>query len=334
MAERQTGKKLKKICCDNEFCNTLWENWEIERGVIIEFTAPYLSAANGMAEWTMGIIFGTVWILLLEVKMSDSWWAEACDYAIKAGNLLPSSWHPGKVPEEEWSGKRQTVGHLRVWGSTCYAKIPAAKGHSKLSPQGQKGQFIGLAGHGTYRILLDDIPGNKIIISRDVIFEELSPTHTVSSCEGEIAYEDLIEPLTETIKNHSQPLIDPPNPDQSPLQLPTIPAIPVQAPPTQPQVIPPPIQHSSRIPKPTKALHKSKEYSKREESAKQQGKDWANNNLVPLLPDEDNVEDIVALKVSEISNIIDRHDLWVPDNYHKAMTKAKIWKPAMDAEIR
>ncbi len=127
MAERQTGKKLKKICCDNEFHNTLWENWEIERGVIIEFTAPYLSAANGMAEWTMGIVFGTVWILLLEAKMSDGWWAEACDYAIKAGNLLPSSWHPGKVPEEEWSGKRQTVGHLQVWGSTCYTKIPAAK---------------------------------------------------------------------------------------------------------------------------------------------------------------------------------------------------------------
>ncbi len=90
MVEHQTDKKLKKICCNNEFCNTLWENWGIERGVIIEFTAPYSSAANGMAEWTLGIVFGTVQILLLETKMSDGWWAEACDYTIKAGNLLPS----------------------------------------------------------------------------------------------------------------------------------------------------------------------------------------------------------------------------------------------------
>ncbi|SJL14141.1 uncharacterized protein ARMOST_17596 [Armillaria ostoyae] len=332
MAERQTGKKLKKIRCDNEFRSDLWEMWGIEKGVIFEFTAPYSSAANGMAERTFGIVFGTVRILLLEAKMSDGWWAEACDYAIKAGNLLPSSRHPGKVPEEEWSGKRQTVSHLRVWGSTCYAKIPAAKGHSKLSPRGQKGRFVGLAGHGSYRILLDGVPGNKVIISRDVIFEELSPTRTVSLREGEIAYEDLIEPLTETIENHSQPPIDPPSPDRDqPVQLPTA---PIQAPPTQPRVNPLPAKRPSRIPKPTRALLESKEYAKREEEAKRKGNNWANDNTVPLLADEDDVEDIVALKASEISNIVDRHDMWVPDDYHQAMTKAKIWRPAMDAEIR
>lgn len=81
-------------------------------GVIIEFTAPYSSAANGMAERMLGIVFGTVWILLLEAKMSDGWWAEACDYMIKAGNLLPTSRHPSKVLEKEWSGKRKTVAHL------------------------------------------------------------------------------------------------------------------------------------------------------------------------------------------------------------------------------
>ncbi len=117
--------------------------------------------------------------------MAHAWWAEACDYAVKAANLLPISQHPGKVPEEVWSGKKQMVRHLHVWGSTCYAKIPAAKGHSKLSPRGQKGRFIGLAGHGTYQIVLDDIPGNKIIVSRDVIFKELPPTHTASSHKGE-----------------------------------------------------------------------------------------------------------------------------------------------------
>ncbi len=122
--------------------------------------------------------------------------------AMKVANLLPTSRHLGKVPEEIWSGKKQTVGHLQVWGSTCYAKIPVAKGHSKLSPRGQKGRFIGLVGHGSYQIVLDDIPGNKIIISRDVIFEELAPTRTVSSREGEND-EPLLQMIKETapIKN-------------------------------------------------------------------------------------------------------------------------------------
>ncbi len=214
----------------------MWKEWGIEKGVIIEFTAPYSSAANGMAEQTLGIVFGTVHILLLEAKMSNRWWAEACNYTIKAGNLLPSSRHPGKVPEEGWTGKHQTVGHLRVWGSPCYAKILAAKGHSKLALRGQKGWFVGLAGHGSYRIVLDDVPGNKVIVSRDVIFKELAPTYTVSSREGEIAYGDLIEPLKETFKNPPQPPIDPPSPNRSQLiQLPTVPTMPdiPQAPPTQ-----------------------------------------------------------------------------------------------------
>ncbi|KAK0234779.1 hypothetical protein EDD85DRAFT_745724, partial [Armillaria nabsnona] len=114
--------------------------------------ALYLSAANRIAEQTFEIIFGLVQILLLEVKRAHAWWNKACNYIVKAGNLLPSSWHPGKVPEEVWSGKKQMVNHLCVWGLTYYIKIPAAKRHSKLSPQEQKGRFIELAGHGSYQI--------------------------------------------------------------------------------------------------------------------------------------------------------------------------------------
>ncbi len=41
-----------------------------------------------------------------------------------------------------------------------------------------------LAGHGTYRVLLDG-PGIRITTSRDVVFEELIPTRTVP-LQGEI----------------------------------------------------------------------------------------------------------------------------------------------------
>ncbi len=40
------------------------------------------------------------------------------------------------------------------------------------------------------------------------------------------------------------------------------------------------------------------------------------------------------MKASEISSIIDRNDMWVPDNYEQALTKPNIWTPVMDAEIR
>ncbi len=161
---------------------------------------------------------------------------------------------------------------------------------------------------------------------------------TVSSREGEIAYGDLIEPLEETIENPPQPPIDPPSPDRSqtdPIANRTLPRR------TYHKLLLLSVESSHRLQDvplayqgPMKAINESREYAQHEETAKQQGKDWANENLVPLLPEEDDVEDIVALKASEISNIVDRHDLWVPDDYYEAMTKARIWKPAMDTEIR
>lgn len=52
MAERQTGKKLRIVRVDGggEFDNGLWQNYFEEHGLIIEFTAPYSSSQNGVAE--------------------------------------------------------------------------------------------------------------------------------------------------------------------------------------------------------------------------------------------------------------------------------------------
>ncbi len=46
-------------------------------------------------------------------------------------NLLPSARHPGIIPEEKWTGERQDVGHIRVWGCIAYAYIPSEKGGGK-----------------------------------------------------------------------------------------------------------------------------------------------------------------------------------------------------------
>ncbi len=92
----------------------------------------------------------------------------------------------------------------------------------------------------------------------------------------------------------------------------------------------------SRVPKPSRAQVESSEYLRREEAAKNQGKDWVNDNIVPLLMDldDEDPEDIIALKASELTDIPDRHDQWVPNNYYEAITRPKLWGPPMDEEIR
>ncbi len=61
-----------------------------------------------------------------------------------------------------------------------------------------------------------------------------------------------------------------------------------------------------------------------------------NDNVVPLLMDfdDDDPKDVIALKASELTDIPDRHDLWVPENYHEAITKQNLWGPPMDEEIQ
>lgn len=92
--------------------------------------------------------------------------------------------------------------------------------------------------------------------------------------------------------------------------------------------------HPTCIPKPTRAIIESTEYLKQEENAHAHGRNWAHDGDVPLVEDEDDIEDIIAMKASEISSIIDRKDMWVPDNYEQALTKPNIWTPVMDAKIR
>ncbi len=64
------------------------------------------------------------------------------------------------------------------------------------------------------------------------------------------------------------------------------------------------------------------------------GKYWANNIEFPLVPEDEDPEDIIALKASEISNLLEPENKWTPSYYSEAMMKPELWVPAMDAEIR
>ncbi len=82
------------------------------------------------------------------------------------------------------------MGHLRVFRSKAYVKIPIDKnghqinGGSKLDDRTMVGKLVGyLPGHGGYRVLLDD---GRVVRSKDVEFEEGKPHLTISNDSGDI----------------------------------------------------------------------------------------------------------------------------------------------------
>jgi hypothetical protein len=186
-AFRTTAETLtrKKICClwtDKAFDLAVWREYCQTNSIIHEFTAPYSSAQNGLAECAIRTTMDDVRTLLHDSGLSHSW-AEAAAYSIDTCNLIPSCHHPSQIPLEGFSGKRQDVSHLHAFGAKWWAKIPAGLGGSKLNQHSVECRFLGYATRrGNYKV--QDIVSQRVFMSQDVVFEEGQP-HWTSVSVGE-----------------------------------------------------------------------------------------------------------------------------------------------------
>ena len=157
-AETLTGMKIHQIHSDGAFNSGAWINFYQKHGILHESSAPYSSAQNGLAERAIRTTIEDVRTLLHDSGLSHSYWAEAAAYSIAICNLIPSHHHPGLIPSEIFSGKRQSVAHIRIFGSKCWAKIPTVNGvqvtgGSKLDPRSVECRLLGLAlGTGNYKV--------------------------------------------------------------------------------------------------------------------------------------------------------------------------------------
>ena len=258
--------------------SSAWREYCQTHGITHEFTAPYLSAQNGLAERAIRTTIDDVRTLLRDSNLGHSYWAEAAAYSIDTCNLIPSRRHPGCIPTESFTGKRQSVAHLRVFGAKCWAKIPAAHGSSKLDPHSTECRLLGYgSGCGNYKV--QDITSQHVFVSRDVVFEEGQP-HSTSACVGE---QQLQIPLFDT------------NLDIPPLANADVPATNVPDQLATPDFVVDPavdqvVDHidrrvnileprrSAQAPHPSQARLQSTEYQRRETTGKDEGQEWANDS--------------------------------------------------------
>ena len=77
----------------------------------------------------------------------------------------------GGIPEEVWIGKKVNYSHLKIFGCEAFVHIPK-ENRTKLDDKSMRCIFWGYA-DGEFGYRLWDPIKNKIIRSRDVIFNEL-----------------------------------------------------------------------------------------------------------------------------------------------------------------
>ena len=133
-AETTTRRKIQQLRTDWALDTIAWGIYCQQHGIMHEFMVPCSSAQNGLSEQAIRTTIDDVRALLCDSGLGHSHWAEAASYSIDTHNLVPSQQHPDHIPLELFTGKRQNVAHLQVFGSRCWAKVPIAYGEFKLNP--------------------------------------------------------------------------------------------------------------------------------------------------------------------------------------------------------
>ena len=342
MAETINGRKIRRLRTDGAFESAAWKDYCQQRGIIHEFTAPYSSSQNGLAERAIRTTMEDVRTLLRDSGLSHSYWAEAAAYSIDTRNLIPSRRNPGRIPLESFTGKRQAVSHLCVFGAKCWAKIPTihgaqVTGGSKLDPRSIACRFLGYAtGKGNYKV--QDVDTRCVYVSRDVIFEEGQPrrTSTLTSVgEKDQPLFDFDVPTNRTPLVNVPPVADVPDPaiiTPDPAITSDHHGVDQHRPMTIPDITVEPCR-SIRALQPSQASLQSIEYKQREVAGKDEGQDWATNRKQPkasaaLLESSIDQENLTAcLAETKASHHI-------PRSYKHAMaTDPDRWMIPMRAEI-
>lgn len=131
--------------------------------------APYTPHYNGILERKNISIFNMARSMLKAKKIPKHLWGEAILIVVYIINICLTNKLNNKTPHETWSGLNPSVGHLKIFGTSCFRQVHE-KLIRKLDDRNQVMVMIGY--HSTWAYKLFSPTKNKVVISRDVEFDE------------------------------------------------------------------------------------------------------------------------------------------------------------------
>jgi len=153
-----------------EFTSQEFTNFCDLNGIQRQLTAAYTPQQNGVAERKNRTIMNMVRSMLSEKKLPKSFWPEAVNWTVHVLNRSPTLAVKNKTPEEAWSGVKPSVEYFRVFGCISHVHVPDSK-RTKLDDKTLSCVLLGVSEESkAYRLY--DPTSQRIIISRDIVFEE------------------------------------------------------------------------------------------------------------------------------------------------------------------
>lgn len=156
-----------------EFISAKLKDFCDKKGITIKYAAPYMHEENGIAErgWKTIVIMKDS--LLIDSGLPSNFWAEAMESANYLRNRLPTkSQREELIPEECWTGEKQDVSHLKVFGSVVSVVITKEKRHKSDVYKNWKGIFIGYSQDTTKHVRVWAPKTQQILIVSDPYVDE------------------------------------------------------------------------------------------------------------------------------------------------------------------
>ena len=108
--------------------------------------------------------------MLSEKKIPKTFWPKAVNWTVHVLNRSPTLAVRNQTPEEAWSGIKPSVVYFRVFGCISHVHVPDSK-RTKLDDKSLVCVLLGVSEESKAYRLYDPV-SQRIIVSRDVVFEE------------------------------------------------------------------------------------------------------------------------------------------------------------------
>ena len=172
--EKESGHEIKTLRTDRggEFIYKPFMEYCRTNGIKRQLTVRYTPQQNGVAERKNRTIVEMSRSMMTAKKIPNQLWAEAVNTTIYILNRSPTKAVMNKTPFQAWHHKRPPVDHLKVFGCIAYAHI-STPNRDKFDQKGEKLIFIGYSDESKGYRLYNPLK-NEVVISRDVIFDEMA----------------------------------------------------------------------------------------------------------------------------------------------------------------
>ncbi|KAG7551914.1 Zinc finger CCHC-type superfamily [Arabidopsis thaliana x Arabidopsis arenosa] len=170
--EQETGASIKTFRTDRggEFLSQEFQDFCNSTGIKRHLTAPYSPQQNGVVERRNRTLMGMTRSIMKHMNVPNYLWGEAVRHATYLINRVATRTLVNQTPYEVFKSKKPNISHLRIFGCIGFAKTETAH-LKKLDDRSRMLVHLGTEpGSKAYRLL--DPSRKKIIISRDVVFDE------------------------------------------------------------------------------------------------------------------------------------------------------------------